>query len=132
MTLKITLITPPDIFENDSPSIFLINLTEKQQEQASDWLAKSSGEFPLNVYFFQNEPNIVWFFHALANSSHKYINLDNTVGMCELLSSYILSKPSVYYSSTDKNKIAVFGHINQNKIESVTDFFERLMSEKFE
>jgi hypothetical protein len=130
MSLTITLITPPDIFENDSPAIFLMNLTENQQDEATKWLADCKQELDINIYFSQNEPNPVWFLHAMANSSHKYINLDNTHGMGELLAGYVLGKSSVYYSTVDKNKAAVFSHINQNRVDTVKDFFERVLSEE--
>ena len=65
----------------------------------------------------------------MANSSHKYINLDNTHGMSEMLNGYILSKSSVYYSTSDKNQVAVYSHINQNKVDNIKAFFERVLSE---
>ena len=40
MTIKITLITPPDIFENENDSLLIANLTESEQTMASDWLGK--------------------------------------------------------------------------------------------
>ena len=129
MSLTITLITPPDIFENDSIGIFLINLTETEQDEATKWLADSTLDLDVNIYFSQNEPYPVWFLHAMASSKHKYINLDNTNGMVELLSSYVLSKPSTYYSLSDKNKQAVLEHINVNRVGSVKDFLERVLSD---
>ena len=129
MSLLLTLITPPDIFENDNRSIFLINLTEKEQDEATKWLSDCTLDIELNIYFYQHEPNVVWFLHAMANSSHKYINLDNTRGMSEMLNGYILSKSSVYYSTSDKNQVAVYSHINQNKVDNIKAFFERVLSE---
>lgn len=130
MSLSITLITPPDIFQNDNPGIFLINLTEQQQDEATQCLAEIDRELDVNIYFIQNEQNMIWFLHAMASSSHKYINLDNTSEMTELLSGYLLGKPSVFYSTDNKNKVAVFSHINQNRIASVKDFLERVLGEK--
>jgi hypothetical protein len=129
MSLLLTLITPPDIFENDNHSIFLINLTEKEQDEATKWLSDCTLDIELNIYFYQHEPNVVWFLHAMANSGHKYINLDNTHGMSEMLNGYILSKSSVYYSTSDKNQVAVYSHINQNKVDNIKAFFERVLSE---
>ena len=127
MSLSITLITPPDIFENESPGIFLINLTEPQQDEATKWLADCKLDIDLNIYFLQNENNPTWFFHAMSASSHKYINLDNTFGMSEMLAGYILGKSSTHYSTVDKNKIAAYSHINQNKVDNVKSFFERVL-----
>lgn len=128
MSLTITLITPPDIFENENPSIFLINLTEEEQDRATAWLADCKLSIDLNVYYIQSEPNIVWFLHAMNRSSHKYINLDNTSSMTEMISGYLLGKNDVFYSTNDKNKVAVFSHINQNRIADVKEFLERALS----
>jgi hypothetical protein len=130
MSLTITLITPPDIFQNDNPSLFFINLTEEQQDETTKWLSECPLTLDLNIYFIQKEPNVVWFLHAMACSSHKYINLDDTSSMTEMLSGYLLGKQSVFYSTNDKNKIAVYGHINQNRVGNVKDFLERVLSEK--
>lgn len=130
MSLKITLITPPDIFQNDNPSILLMNMTEKEQDYATQWLSKVDTDLELNIYFYQNEPNIIWFLHSLVASSHKYINIDNTDGMSEMLLGYILSKPLTYYKTEDKNKDSVFSHINQNRVNSVDDFLERVFCER--
>jgi hypothetical protein len=130
MSLAITLITPPDIFENDNPSILLMNLTEDQQDAATAWMAKSTRDLELNIYFIQNEQNVVWFLHAMASSSHKYINLDNTSPMTDMLAGYCLGKQAVYYSTDDKNKVAVYSHINQNRVDKVEDFLESILGEK--
>lgn len=130
MNLKITLITPPDIFENDNPSILLMNLTESQQDQITKWLGECNADMDLNIYFYQDENNMPWFLHAMASSSYKYINLDNTVGMTALLAGYILGKSSVFYTLSDLNQRAVFDHINKNRVDGVVDFFERVLSEK--
>lgn len=130
MSLKITLVTPPDVFQNDNPSILLMNLTEKEQDSATKWLSDIDADINLNIYFYQNEPNIVWFLHSLAASSHKYINIDTTNGMSEMLLGYVLSKPSTYYKTEDTNKNSVFCHINQNRVDCVTDFLERVFCER--
>ena len=129
MSLTITLVTPPDIFENDSPSIFLINISDSEQDEATKWLADCKREIDLNIYFIQKEPNVVWFFHAMASSSHKYINLDNAAPMIDMLAGYVLGKTNTFYSTSDKNKQAVYSHINQNRLSSVKDFLERAIGE---
>jgi hypothetical protein len=130
MSLTITLITPPDIFENDSPSLFLINLSEAEQDEATKWMAACTRDLDLNIYFIQKEPNVVWFFHAMASSSHKYINLDNAAPMIDMLAGYVLGKTNTFYSTADKNKQAVYGHINQNRVSEVKEFLERAIGEK--
>jgi len=129
MSLTITLVTPPDIFENDSPSIFLINISDSEQDEATKWLADCKRDIDLNIYFIQKEPNVVWFFHAMASSSHKYINLDDAAPMIDMLAGYVLGKTNTFYSTSDKNKQAVYSHINQNRLSSVKDFLERAIGE---
>lgn len=129
MSLTITLITPPDIFENDSLGIFLINLTEAEQDEATKWFAESTLELDLNIYFSQSEPYPVWFLHSMGATRYKYINLDNTSGMVELLASYVIGKPSTYYSTADKNKQSVLEHINVNRVAGVREFLERVLSD---
>ena len=41
MKNKVTLITPPDIFENSNKSVMVVDLTTQEQDDLSVWL----GEF---------------------------------------------------------------------------------------
>ena len=127
MTVKITLITPPDIYENANDSILLMNLNEQDQTAATDWLGKFDSEENLNIYFYQGETDAPWIFHAMAISKYKYIDLNNTGGLSKLLVSYILSKNNTFYATTDPDIRSVFNHINTNRVESVADFFERTL-----
>jgi len=129
MSLTITLVTPPDIFENESPSILLMNLTESQQDEATKWLAECPRDLEINIYFFQGEPNTVWFFHALSRSEYKYINLDNAQGISHVIQGYVLGKPSTYYTTENGNTQAIVSHINSNRVDSVQEFFKRVLSE---
>lgn len=129
MSLKITLITPPDIFENDNESIFLINLNEEDQNAATDWLSKYDSEEDLNIYFYQGEINMPWFLHAMAVSTYKYIDIDANSPMTDLLAGYILGKNNVYYKTAEQNTAAVYNYINPNRVSNVVTFFERAISE---
>jgi hypothetical protein len=129
MSLKITLITPPDIFENDNESIFLINLNEEDQNAATDWLSKYDSEKDLNIYFYQGEINMPWFLHAMAVSTYKYIDIDANSPMTDLLAGYILGKNNVYYKTAEQNTAAVYNYINPNRVSNVVTFFERAISE---
>ena len=123
MSLKITLITPPDIFENDNESIFLINLNEEDQNAATDWLSKYDSEEDLNIYFYQGEINMPWFLHAMAVSTYKYIDIDANSPMTDLLAGYILGKNNVYYKTAEQNTAAVYNYINPNRVSNVVTFF---------
>ena len=130
MTLKITLITPPDIYENNNDSIMLLNLTEAQQTAATECLGQVDSEKEMNIYFYTDEPDVHWILHSMAASKYKYINADNAIGVSGLLLAYILSKPNTFYSSEDPNVSSVFGYINTNRVSGITEFFERTLGAK--
>jgi hypothetical protein len=130
MTVKITLITPPDIFQNDNDSIFLVNLTESEQNMASAWLGRLESNQNFNIYFLQSENETPWILHAMASSKYKYINTDKISGAAGYLSGYMLGKPNTFYSCRDLNVAAVYSYINPNKVEDVEEFFERTLGAK--
>lgn len=128
MENKITLITPPDIYQNDQESILLIDIDEKEQDQVSKWLGKHP--LSVNIYYYQGEPNTPWFLHALACSNYKYINLNNVSAVSSYLAGYTLSKRNVFYSTSDDNVATLYSHINTNRVESAVDFLERTFGGK--
>lgn len=125
MTVKITLITPPDIFQNDNDSILLLNLSEPQQQACSDWLGQYDSDKNYNIYFYQNETNVPWLLHALPTSKYKYINIDRTEGVSLWLLGYILSKPNTYFSTENVDVAEVYNYINTSRVATVEEFFER-------
>lgn len=128
MSTKITLITPPDIYQNNQDSILLIDLTEKEQDEVSNWLGKDP--LAINIYFYQGEPNVPWFLHALSCATYKYINLNNMSAVSGYLAGYTLSKAGVYYSTDDKNVADLFSYINTNRVDNAVAFLERIFGGK--
>jgi len=128
MTTKLTLITPPDIFQNDQDSILLIDLTEKEQDHVSSWLG--TNPLSLNIYYYQGEPNVPWFLHALSCSTYKYINLNNMSAVSSHLAGYTLSKVGVFYSTDDTNVAELFSYINMHRVDDAVDFLERVFGGK--
>jgi len=129
MPAKITLITPPDIFQNDQTSILLIDVTDEEQDDISKWLAQMP-DAEINLYFYHGETNIPWFLHSLAVATYKYINLDNASQVSSYLMGYTLSKYGVFYSADDTGVAELFSHINVNRVDNVVDFLERTLSGK--
>jgi len=127
---KITLITPPDVFENDSYSILFIHLSDQDQETVSKWLADSDIKENINIYFYSGETELRWFFHAAAVAEYKYINLDELNDVTTTLSGYILGKKNTYYKTTDENVSAVCHYINQNRITKIETFLQRALNVK--
>ena len=128
MTAKITLITPPDIYQNDQDSIIFIDLSEKDQDAASEWLGKA--DLNLNVYFYQGENNVPWLLHSLSCSQYRYINLNNMSAVTSYLAGYIVAKPGVHYTVDDANVADLYSHINLNRVTDVVEFLERTFNGK--
>lgn len=127
MTIKITLITPPDIFENDNNSVLLSNLPETAQTEATAWFAKFESNDDLNIYFYQGEAETEWFLHSMATAKYKYIDIDAVSGVSSWLAGYFLSKPNTYYACKDLNVASIYKHINQNRVDNVVEFLERTL-----
>lgn len=128
MPAKITLITPPDIFQNDTLSVLFFDLTDTEQDEVSAWLAKT--DIQLNIYFYQGETNVPWVLHALSCADYKYINVNNWSVISSYLAGYILSKNNVYYSTTDTNIAELYSYINNNRVKSAVDFLEQVFGGK--
>jgi hypothetical protein len=125
---KITLITPPDIYQNNQKSVLFIDLNNNEQDLAIEYL-KTVDE-GINVYFYSGETNVPWLLHALSCSDYKYINLNNMSAVTGYLAGYILSMPGVCYSTTDINVSMLYSYINVNKVDNVVNFLERVISGK--
>lgn len=129
MPAKITLITPPDIFQNDQQSILFIDLDEKDQEDITHWLKDDTDE-TFNIYFYSGEPNIPWLLHSLSCSDYTLVNVNNMSAVTSYLVGYILSKPHVCYMTNDKNVAELYSHINLGRVNSISEFLERVTGGK--
>lgn len=121
---KVTLITPPDIYENLNLSLLLINLNEQDQFTCSEYLGKLDNLENLNIYFYLGEPNCEWFFYSLARSQYKYIDIDQLQDIPKFLLGYILARPNVFYHTSDENIAALCQYINQNRVKSIEVFLD--------
>jgi hypothetical protein len=120
----ITLITPPDIFENENTSILLMNISDQEQEESSHWLATHTVDKPINLYYYQGEPNMGWLFHAIAISKGVYLNCNNDSDVTKWITSYVVGKPNVWYKSDDVNLNNLLSYINQKQVKNITEFLE--------
>ena len=130
MSNRITLITPPDFYENGNYSILFIGMTGDDQTNASRWLGQREGLPETNLYVYQDETNVDWLFYAANRSSATFVNLDTGYPLIDRLASYILSKPSVYYTTQDVNLKQLMSHINTKYVSSVEEFLERAYNEQ--
>jgi hypothetical protein len=126
---KITLITPPDIFENSNPSLLFINLSDQDQDIVSKWLAEFNLKQDLNFYVFSGEADVKWLFWAIGVCEYKYIDLDRGNEITRALDGYMLGKRNFYYKTANTNLAAIYSHITTNRVRSIEDFLERSISE---
>jgi hypothetical protein len=129
MAAKVTLITPPDIYQNDQVSVLFIDVTEKEQDEITLWLSEVE-KLSLNIYFYQGEPNVPWLLHSLSSSHYRYINLNNMSAVTSHLVGYIVAKPGVYYTIDDINLAELYSHINVNRVNNVVEFLKRVFGGK--
>jgi hypothetical protein len=126
MENKLTLITPPDFYENNNQSILFLSISDTEQETVSVWLKDNEIPEDLNLYTYQGENNIEWLLYALARSDTKYINLDSEDGITNVMASYIMSRPNVFWHTENADLRAVLEHISNGYVNSVTDFLQNL------
>jgi hypothetical protein len=127
---KITLITPPDIYENSNFSILFLGLTEDQQTTASVWMGQNDTFPPCNFYYYEGENNMPWLLFTLNRSNAIFLNLDVDFAIINIMGSYILGKPGVFYTTKDQNLKSLISHINSNYVESVDIFLEKVFNEQ--
>lgn len=126
---KITLITPPDIYENGNVSLLFIHISDADQDTASQWLGTKKLTDDVNFYMYNGEPNVPWILWAMGACQHKYIDIDNQNNISQPLCGYLLSKTNIYYKTVDENLAAIYSHINNNRVKRIEDFLERALGE---
>jgi hypothetical protein len=130
MAGRITLITPPDFFENGNLSILFGHITAQEQDAISKWLYDANVKENLNLYVYTDEPNPSWFLYALNRCEHKYINADYVNLVTQSLIGYALTRNNVYYKTSNENLSSIYSHINSNRVEQVENFLESILGAK--
>ena len=128
MNGKITLITPPDFFENGNLSILFAHIDDQEQDFISRWLAENPVNENINLYVYSGEVNVSWFLYAMNRCEYKYINIDNVNYITQALQGYALTRNEVSYKTSDENLAGVLSHINANRLLQVEDFLKRVLS----
>lgn len=130
MTNKITLITPPDIYENSNFSVLFMSLNEDEQTLASKWMAEHDAHPACNFYYYEGENNIPWLLFAVNRCDAVFLNLNTDSAIINIMSSYILGKPNVFYTTKDPNIKALMSYINGNFVDNIEQFLEKVFNEQ--
>lgn len=121
---NVTLISPPDIYENGNLSLLFINLSVFDQTAVTDYLKQIELSKNINIYFYDREQNTDWILYASAVSDHKYINLDAQDPAAQALAGYLLGRHDFCYSTQDDKLAAIYSRINTHRIQHIQDFLE--------
>jgi len=130
MSGKIILITPPDIYENDTKSVLFVHINDQDQETVSRWIADKQFDHDINFYLYNGESDVPWILWASASCQHKYIDLDQVNEISQALSGYLLGKGQFTYKTTNENLAAVYSHINNNRVTEIEQFLERALGDQ--
>jgi hypothetical protein len=126
MKNKVTLITPPDFFENGNFSLMLIGINDIDQEKVTKWLSSIDLDEHINIYFYMGEPNIPWLLYAVSRSDLVFIDLDFDNNIIKNLSSYMASKSHVYLQTHNSELGQMFEHISGNRVPDIDYFLEHV------
>lgn len=130
MSGKITLITPPDFYENGNLSILFCHLSDEEQDNVTKWLSINILKDDINIYFYSGETNIDWFLYASSRCEYKYINIDYVNYITQALSGFILSKNNTYHKTSDANLANVYSYINNKQVANVEQFLESVLGDQ--
>ena len=130
MENKLTLITPPDYYENGNTSLMFISMSNEQQDAVSTWLKENDFNTDLNLYTYQGEHNMEWLLYALGRSDYKFINLDSEDPITNIMATYILSRPNVYFATANNDIKTLVSYLNNNCVDNIEAFLERVISGK--
>jgi hypothetical protein len=126
---KITLVTPPDFYENQNFSILMIGLSDSEQDKTSVWLGQSNITQDINLYYYQGEDSIEWLLYAIARADATYINADTDQLLPTQFLSYFISRPSVFYNTYDENKNKLFSCLSNRYVNTIEDFLKGILSD---
>jgi len=128
MKNKITLITPPDYYENYNRSILFICVNEQDQEKITKWFSNSSYDQDLNVYFYSGEDQMEWLLWSVARANHTFIDLDTDSYITKAISGYLVSRPNVYMQTHNEQTARIFSYINANQVPDIDFFLEEVFN----
>lgn len=129
MNGKITLVTPPDIFENSNVSILFVNAKEADQDAISKWLADSDIEQDINIYVYDNHhDDLKWLLYSIKCSNYAFFDLDSINNSIFALSSYMLSisNSKIFYKISDPELMEIYKMVNLNHVRGIEEFLEIL------
>ena len=155
---QITLVTPPDFFQNQNKSFCLINFSKRDKDSFADQLNKHMPDEDITVYLWddnnfsvtdsveKNDPNYEsylkewrhnqtnrdynWLLNACKVATTVILNMEYISKPLMIWSGYILTLSKTHFINGNESEAKTLGVLNRNRIESVPYLFQKLKESK--
>ncbi len=153
---QITLVTPPDFFQNQNKSFCLINFSKRDKDSFADQLNLYMPNEDVTVYLWddnnfsvtdsvdKNSPGYAayekewqhnqtnrdynWLLNACRESSTVILNMDYISKPLMIWSGYILTLSKTHFINSNEAEAKTLNVLNRNRTESVPNLFQKLNS----
>ena len=153
---QITLVTPPDFFQNQNKSFCLINFSKRDKHSFADQLNLYMPNEDVTVYLWddnnfsvtdsvdktdpsydayikewqhnQTNRDYNWLLNACRESSTVVLNMDYISKPLMIWSGYILTLSKTHFINSNEAEAKTLNVLNRNRTESVPNLFKKLNS----
>lgn len=153
---QITLVTPPDFFQNQNKSFCLINFSKRDKDSFADQLNLHMPNEDVTVYLWddnnfsvtdsvdkntpgydayikewqhtQTNRDYNWLLNACRESSTVILNMDYISKPLMIWSGYILTLSKTHFINSNEAEAKTLNVLNRNRTESVPNLFKKLNS----
>lgn len=97
---EISLITPPDVLNNDAYSILVVCPTADKKQMLNEILGDTS--VYLNLYLYENAfDNVDWIINLIKKVDIAFIDVDNCDANVRVFLSHFIAQPNTFYLTND-------------------------------
>lgn len=109
----ITLITPPDVLNNDAYSMLIVCPSEEYKILINNILSESN--IHLNLYWYESRfDSIDWIINLLKKMDVVFVDVDNCDSEVRTFLSHIIAQPITFYLTRDNN--TPYNLISKNRV----------------
>ena len=109
----ISLITPPDILNNDAYSILIVCPSADKKQIINDILSTSN--MYLNLYLYESSfDNISWLVGLIKQVDVAFIDVDNCDSSVRTFLSHFIAQPNTFYLTNDN--VTPYNLISKNRV----------------
>ena len=155
---QITLVTPPDFFQNQNSSFCLINFSKRDKDSFADQLNKHMPNEDVTVYLWddnnfsvtdtvektdprydayvkewqhnQTNRDYTWLLNACRVANTVILNMDYISKPLMVWSGYILTLSKTHFINGNEAEAKTLGVLNRNRTQSVIHLFQKLKENK--